>query len=95
MKQATSTPIAVKTLISMLLEELVDEPLARAEKVKLCKDMVRFGSLRTLIPAAMVLPNREGLQVDKLTTILTDLLPMPKSKLEHHVYRQAFHTLKM
>ena len=49
--------------------------------------MVSYGSLRGLIPAVMVLPNKEGLEVNKLATILTDLLPAPKSKLDHHVYR--------
>ena len=95
MKEAPDTPISIKALISMILEELVNDPIPKSAQKLLCKNMLLYSSLRSLIPAAMVLPSTQNFDADKLARIITDLLPAPKSKLENHVYRQAFHTLKL
>lgn len=93
MREAADTPKPIKMLISLIEGSLVEDPLPRNQQKNLCLDMMRYSSLRELVPAVRVMPTKEGIQANNLAAIIIDLLPAPKSQLDFDVYKQGFKTL--
>ena len=68
--------------------------LTQAEVNQLCETILDFTSLRRLILPIKVLPTKNGVNVDQICAVVTNLLPLPKSNLDFSTFRYAFRTLK-
>lgn len=94
-KSDENTPKSVKALVSIIIEDTILDPIDNKEADNLCKDILPYSCLRTLIPAVKMLPLSSGNNIDNITAILTNLLPTPRTRLEFHTYRQGFKTLQL
>lgn len=91
-----NTPDLPKALLAIIYEETWQKALASKNEIDLmCRELLKYSSLRSLIPAVKVLPVKQGYDIEQIGAIITHLLPMPKTRLEYHVYRQAFKTLAL